>query len=90
MFLNFSYIYKKTLKKVTRPLLSVFFISASDVSTKKKKNFQLNIFIINGELKCLPEKICAQIHTIPFQLKPAKLEETGLLNYRLYIIMSKI
>ena len=74
---------------MTRPLLSVFFISVTDVSTKKT-NFPQNIFITNGELKCLPEKICAQTHTIPFQLKPAKLEEIGLLNYRLYIIMGKI
>ena len=40
--------------------------------------------MINGELKCLPEKIYGQTHTIPFQLKPAKLEETGLLAISKY------
>ena len=51
MFLNFSYIYKKTLKKVTRPLLSVFFISASDVSTKKKKKLSAEYFYNKWRIK---------------------------------------
>lgn len=46
--------------------------------------------MINGELKFLPAKICGQTHTILFQLKPAKLEEAGLLIYRKDVFISNI